>query len=1617
MLNGKNSPLQPGGVAPRLVNIQLPKLNPAGPLLTLNAQQLQPTVNKFNQYFDRLLLVKQNLAADDVVLANLRAGFQAELLKLLATQLPEIAQAKAPLLTKVQSYEKRLGLHQRLSDAELIDYYNAKKGILDLDSITQQNFANIQTLLFRLTVQQKQRANQLTPQNAAAWFGAEMNNPVPVWLQLSPTDQKNLQTVLDKVARKKSLDNVKVSGGSPDTLKAAENLYFEKAFQVQMIQLKLMEQFNSLKTSVRYNDLVVGSPDYKKLLADEKILLASMITYPSPGTNANSYQNTSPDFARMNDLFNHPAFTNPYDNDDPASFPQRALLGRAFEASETGMIQGYVTSPGTKEILAKGLIPLINQQNMDNMNFSGKGFLEDKFDPNSVVNTVMEGITAKGSNFTGASFPMNYKLDKTIFSGMSTGNSVTGGDPMTMYGDAKTASKFTGARLEFVDMSGVKAAGVDFSSAQAQGLNLRGADVDGADFTNTVLKWPAHLDNASAKLATFDGTDLTSVIAPGANFSGASFIGSDATQADFTGANFTGTVFLNKAKFTSADFTGANLTESIAKNASMIGGRFTQANMRNFIAMNSSFASAKFTQVDLNSAALTNSSFDGATFVATVGEGVNFTGSTWKNATFQGSYFANSNLSGVDVSGVSFTNGNLSGVNFGGTTEGNSSAAMFDPVKGMFSSLAGTNLSASSFYKLNLGTVDLSGADLQNVDLRGADLSKVKFNAGTNFKGALIDDATKLPLATGQTRDDFIVKQGLVHEKQATLQILAAELQAQVLNSISAFEKIDAYQQSKDLFATVDGTQSKGKQGGDVTWYYGLFGILDYATGYDRAAFTDSNFSNAAVKAKMDAVLAQVKDLVALANQPFVSGTEGQFSDQYKAIMGYTPAQRDAELKAVADKMPGYLKTGIFKGESMAATLAANPNYIKQYQTGPNPTPILTLPAGTNVQQYIEKNGLIDRSASTNKPLWDKMRGAAGFYVKEIKNGQESYTYYRFVPPTDVPGVYKAATEQLSQNIAGLLGGSLGEATQTMRDSITSKDKYRKYSEGINQMFVWLGTALFKFKGLIAAPIIIADMGKQNDLFYGNADGSPIPQSRVDFNHYLAIKTGYAALPAMTLGAPVKTALGSILGNSIMAKAASALAGHFVSGAFLTFNHSYVEKAETAISPSDYNRALLESIKAMPEGGLKMMVFGGLLDTALATPGLALSGVKGLLTLRRIRQNKALLDKHPDIKQYLLEQNGEAIGGAIEAKQKSLDAIDSQIEIAKAKKDTARVKDLQAIRAQLEADLLALNKQLAANKTAIDLAKKEVDKLKPTTPAPPIDVSLPTNGLKTLVSLLNSVETGGTKLTTVTEMQAFLDAIWPQVAPAGTPKPVLILRPELSETGSGAGYSPGQHVIYYAPEGMSKRTLVHEIGHAVEGLFIHAEVARGMTKAQVEATGALPQNIIDAVFANPKFYQDPAVLAMGKAFYARMVANAETFKTLETTFKAFDALDKDPLKRNTPAWQLAKDAYGKAIRDYMATGQELSAREFEARWMMRQDQTPKVRQMGTDYKALIYKIREAQQKGTTDTPAFRTLMDDFIKFQDDLKFREIIENMAKMPVEPIPEPLDPGGIFSEGDDW
>lgn len=365
------------------------------------------------------------------------------------------------------------------------------------------------------------------------------------------------------------------------------------------------------------------------------------------------------------------------------------------------------------------------------------------------------------------------------------------GDPSELSKPSSAPLDLQGKDLREADLKKLDLRGADLTGANLSGLDLSGLDLSGAKLTGANLSG-ANLTN----------TNLTGVSAQGADLSSAKLDNTSLSGADFSDSKFDGAyigrsdgnadpyhqVFLKTkdAKFDGASFAGASLQWWSLSDGSAEGANFSAVKVDHVQLDRMNLRNANFDEVsgyalfmrlsDFSDGKFTNSRMASTTFGAVVGfgatklDGAKFAGSSLNQTSFhagnlttadmtgvireaKGSFFDDSNISGMDFSGFDFTR-----AYFGGAKQ-----PYHDIVPGGGSSFQGTNFKGARFEAALFDTTDLTGADFSNatfsnVSVQGGlaslllGLSGIEFSRSASIQGSVAASRSPLSLDDASSR-------------------------------------------------------------------------------------------------------------------------------------------------------------------------------------------------------------------------------------------------------------------------------------------------------------------------------------------------------------------------------------------------------------------------------------------------------------------------------------------------------------------------------------------------------------------------------------------------------------------------------------------------------------------------------------------------------------------------------------------------------------------------------------------------------------------------------------------------------------------------------------------------
>jgi len=276
----------------------------------------------------------------------------------------------------------------------------------------------------------------------------------------------------------------------------------------------------------------------------------------------------------------------------------------------------------------------------------------------------------------------------------------------------------------------VYAVGADLSGRNFDNLNLQNAVFDKADLSNTSFK-NANIDGARFMFANLNnsnlldrtnlsdvnlvGIDLSNISLKGKDLTGANLSFADLSEHNLTGTNLTG-VNLSHTKLSNVSLKGKDLTGANLSYVDLSEHDLTGTNLSNSILWRTNLSS-----IDLSSTTLTN----------VVSRYANLSESnlpdSLANNNFNLAKLTNINFAGKDLSGSSFQRAELDGSDMRNTNLFGASFIQVDFTKIKNKSLAGANLTSTSFAYSNLSGINLSGAILVGTNFNAANLSGQDF--------------------------------------------------------------------------------------------------------------------------------------------------------------------------------------------------------------------------------------------------------------------------------------------------------------------------------------------------------------------------------------------------------------------------------------------------------------------------------------------------------------------------------------------------------------------------------------------------------------------------------------------------------------------------------------------------------------------------------------------------------------------------------------------------------------------------------------------------------------------------------------------------------------------------
>ncbi|MCA2712639.1 MAG: pentapeptide repeat-containing protein [Dolichospermum sp.] len=327
----------------------------------------------------------------------------------------------------------------------------------------------------------------------------------------------------------------------------------------------------------------------------------------------------------------------------------------------------------------------------------------------------------KGVKIDHAIYDDRTKLDKSIFLNQAKFYKISSFNPLKR--DLQPPQKdLKDADLTRADLRKADLRGVDLTGANLEGADLRGANLEGAKLDNAKLK--GVLYDIETKLDDDDRQKLMAAKAyyienknpynPG-DLAGIDLSNRDLEKTALREVNLTGAK-LEKVNLISADLQGANLSSATLVKADLSRSNLSQSYL-NF----ANLEGANLSGADLKKADLIGANLKNARLKSYLDAKTNL----------QDAVLIKAILESADLKDAVLINANLMMANLPGANLKQAD-------------LRQANLEHADLRAADLTEADLSGANLENADLRGANLIKVKVDSRTNFKGALINEETKL---------------------------------------------------------------------------------------------------------------------------------------------------------------------------------------------------------------------------------------------------------------------------------------------------------------------------------------------------------------------------------------------------------------------------------------------------------------------------------------------------------------------------------------------------------------------------------------------------------------------------------------------------------------------------------------------------------------------------------------------------------------------------------------------------------------------------------------------------------------------------------------------------------
>ena len=307
--------------------------------------------------------------------------------------------------------------------------------------------------------------------------------------------------------------------------------------------------------------------------------------------------------------------------------------------------------------------------------------------------------------FTITSFLGTYHDSTNLIDVDMSGRDLTGDD---LSNTIITDTNLSDAILVGADLSNAVLIGTTLTGADLTDANLAGVSLAYKDLTGTILRG-ADLTDANLTGVSLTGRDLTGTILRGINLADKDLTGTILTGADLTGTKLT--------DFPGIDLTDKDLTGAILRNTDLTDKDLTGTILRGADLTDANLAGVSLAYKDLTGTILTGADLTGAVLPSDYLSGKNFQGTIFNGVDLSGKDLSNSDFSYADFAGTNLENTNLTGAKF----------VDVDLTKIKNKSLAGADLSRTSFAYSNLSDVSLAGAILKVTNFHHANLSGLDF--------------------------------------------------------------------------------------------------------------------------------------------------------------------------------------------------------------------------------------------------------------------------------------------------------------------------------------------------------------------------------------------------------------------------------------------------------------------------------------------------------------------------------------------------------------------------------------------------------------------------------------------------------------------------------------------------------------------------------------------------------------------------------------------------------------------------------------------------------------------------------------------------------------------------